>query len=117
MLKPTERFSDRVSNYIKYRPSYSNELIDTLISECRIGKQSIIADIGSGTGIFSKLLLDRNYCVIGVEPNKEMREAAEHQFSKLSNFVSIEGEAEKTNIENSSVELITAAQAFHLPAN
>jgi ubiquinone/menaquinone biosynthesis C-methylase UbiE len=113
VLKPTERFSDRVSNYIKYRPSYPSELIDTLTSECHLSSRSIIADIGSGTGKFSKLLLDRNYRVNSVEPNKEMREAAEYQFSKLSNFVSVEGESEKTNLENSSVDLITAAQAFH----
>lgn len=113
MLKPTERFSDRVSNYIKYRPSYPVELIDTLTSKCRLDSQSIIADIGSGTGKFSKLLLDRNYRVIGVEPNNEMRQTAEIQFSKLDNFTSIEGTSEKTNISNSSVDLVTAAQAFH----
>ncbi len=113
MLQPTERFSDRVSNYNKYRPSYPNELIDTLTSECHLDSQSIIADIGSGTGKFSKLLLGRNCRVIGVEPNKEMRETAEHQFSKYCNFKSIEGESENTNLENSSVDLITAAQAFH----
>ena len=113
MQNPAERFSDRVSNYIKYRPSYPDELIDTLISKCHLNSQSIIADIGSGTGKFSKLLLDRNYRVIGVEPNKEMREAAENQLSKLGNFISIEGESERSNIDNSSVDLITAAQSFH----
>ncbi len=113
MLKSTERFSDRVSNYIKYRPSYPDELIDTLASICHLDSQSIIADIGSGTGKFSKLLLDKNYRVVGVEPNKEMREVAEHQFSKLNNFISIEGESEETSIKSSSVDLITVAQAFH----
>ncbi len=113
MLQTTELFSDRVSNYRKYRPSYPNQLIDTLTSECNLDSQSMIADIGSGTGIFSQLLLDKNCRVIGVEPNKEMREAAEHQLSNHINFNSVEGESENTTLENSSVDLITSAQAFH----
>lgn len=82
MRKSTERFSDRVANYIKYRPSYPQEVVDILISECQIGNQSAVADIGSGTGIFSKMLLDQNLEVIGVEPNESMRLAAEQLLSQ-----------------------------------
>ena len=52
MGKPTERFSDRVSNYVRYRPSYPQALVDTLMTECHLDSQSTIADVGSGTGIF-----------------------------------------------------------------
>jgi len=113
MGKPIERFSDRVSNYIKYRPSYPRELIDTLMTECHLGSQSRIADVGSGTGIFSRLLLDKGCYVSGVEPNRNMREAAERQFADYNKFSSIDGQSEHTGLDDSSIDLITAAQSFH----
>ena len=113
MTKTIERFSDRVANYIKYRPSYPQVVVDTIISECHPGKMHTVADIGSGTGIFSKLLLERDFNVIGVEPNESMRKTAEHQLSDYENFSSVDGQSECTNIANSSIDLITAAQAFH----
>jgi len=113
MTKTIERFSDRVANYIKYRPSYPQVVVDTIISECQLGKTHTVADIGSGTGIFSKLLLDRDFDVIGVEPNESMRKAAEHQLSYYEKYSSVDGQSECTNIASSSIDLITAAQAFH----
>ncbi len=76
MKSPTKRFSDRVENYVRFRPSYPPEVIGVLESECGLSMNSRVADIGSGTGILSKLLLDRGYAVVGVEPNREMREAS-----------------------------------------
>jgi SAM-dependent methyltransferase len=113
MGKPTERFSDRVSNYVRYRPSYPQELVDTLMTECHLGSQSTIADVGSGTGIFSRLLLDKDCYVSGVEPNRNMREAAESQFAGYNKFSSIDGQSEHTGLDDSSIDLITAAQSFH----
>ena len=113
MIKTTERFSDRVANYIKYRPSYPQAVVDTLISECKLADQATVADIGSGTGIFSQLLLDKGLHVFGVEPNEDMRKAAEHQLSGYEYFSSVEGQSECTTLADSSVDLITAAQAFH----
>ena len=113
MGKPTERFSDRVSNYVRYRPSYPPELVDTLISECHLNSRSRIADVGSGTGIFSRLLLDKGCYVSGVEPNRNMREAAERQFAGYNKFSSIDGQSERTGLDDSSINLITAAQSFH----
>ncbi len=113
MLKATERFSDRVTNYLKYRPSYPAELIDTLITECKLSPQSGVADIGSGTGKLSELLLARNLCVSCVEPNKEMREASEALLDTYDGFKSIVGQAEATGLADSSIDLITAAQAYH----
>jgi len=113
MSKSTERFSDRVSNYIGYRPSYPRELIDTLMTECHLNSQSTIADIGSGTGIFSRLMLDKDCYVSGVEPNRNMREAAEQQLGDYHKFSSIDGQSERTGLDDSSIDLITAAQSFH----
>jgi len=113
MSKPTERFSDRVSNYLKYRPSYPQELVDTLAKACHLGSQSRIADVGSGTGIFTRLMLDKDYYVSGVEPNNNMREAAERQFAGYNKFCSMDGQSERTGLDDSSIDLITAAQSFH----
>jgi len=113
MSKSTERFSDRVANYVNYRPSYPPEVVDTLISECSLSSQCTIADIGSGTGIFTRLLLDKNFHVAGVEPNESMRKAAERQLSNYRKFTSIGGRSEHTGLADHSIDLVTAAQAFH----
>lgn len=112
-MKPTERFSDRVSNYLDYRPSYPITLIDTLSQECGLTSESVIADIGSGTGKLTELLLIKDFSVFGVEPNQEMREAAEDLFRDHLKFTSINGESTKTTLSDNTVDLVTAAQAFH----
>ena len=109
----TQRFSTRVKNYIKYRPGYPAEILDTLTEECGLNRDTVIADVGSGTGILSELLLRKSSRVFGVEPNQDMREAAERVLSGYVNFVSIKGRAEATTLADQSVDLITAAQAFH----
>lgn len=113
MRKPTERFSDRVPNYIKYRPSYPQELVDTLVKVCQLNSQSRIADVGSGTGIFSRLMLDKDCYVSGIEPNSNMREAAGLQLAGYDKFCSIDGQSERTGLDDSTIDLITAAQSFH----
>ena len=113
MKNPTTRFSDRVENYIKYRPHYPKEIIDYLKSENILKDDYVIADIGSGTGISAELFLQNGNNVYGVEPNKEMREAGEKLLSGYSNFMSIEGTAESTTLEDTSIDLIIAAQSFH----
>ena len=76
-MEPTQRFSGRVENYARYRPSYPPEALDLLESECGLSPGATVADVGSGTGILSRLLLERGAFVYGVEPNREMREAAQ----------------------------------------
>lgn len=107
------RFSDRVGDYIKYRPSYPREIINTLQSECGLHSASIVADVGSGTGILSQLFLDQGYTVIGVEPNRDMRQAAEAQLQQFHRFLSVDGSAENTTLDSNSVDFIVAGQAFH----
>lgn len=113
MKNSTTRFSDRVDNYLRYRPDYPQPLIEFLLQHGSLDQNSLIADIGSGTGIFTRHLLDKQLKVLAVEPNHEMRHAAEKQLSHHPRFTSIEGTAEKTNLPDSSINLIVAAQAFH----
>lgn len=109
---PTKRFSDRVENYVKYRPRYPQELLDFLQKEEIIRKTYYLADIGSGTGFFAKLLLESDCQVFAVEPNKEMREAAEELLKEYPNFISVDGQAEATTLDDKSVNFISVAQAF-----
>ncbi|MBS1530725.1 MAG: class I SAM-dependent methyltransferase [Bacteroidetes bacterium] len=109
----TKRFSDRVANYVKYRPGYPGEIIDYLEKACDLKPGSVIADIGAGTGIFTKLLLEKGYKVYGVEPNDPMREEADRQLSQFSGYHSMTGTADKTGLATKSIDLIVCAQAFH----
>lgn len=110
---PTLRFSERVENYIKYRPSYPIEIVDLLVREIGLTPDHIIADIGSGTGILSKLFLENGNKVLGIEPNLEMRNAGQQLHKNQKNFLSLDGTAENTTLPFHSVDLIVAAQAFH----
>jgi ubiquinone/menaquinone biosynthesis C-methylase UbiE len=110
---PTKRFSDRVDNYVKYRPGYPAEVITYLQNECDLSSNTVIADIGSGTGIFTKSLLDKGYKVYAVEPNADMQQAAKEYLGDNKNFIPTNGSAEATNLPSSSIDLIVCAQAFH----
>jgi ubiquinone/menaquinone biosynthesis C-methylase UbiE len=113
-MKPTtERFSDRVENYSKYRPSYPPQILEHLTQACGLTPEWAIADVGSGTGILTKLFLDHGNIVYGVEPNFEMRTAAERLLASYPNFRSITGQAEQTTLGDRSVNCITAGQSFH----
>jgi SAM-dependent methyltransferase len=107
------RFSNRVDNYIRYRPGYPPQLIELLTNECGLTPNSVIADIGSGTGILSRILLDHGNTVFGVEPNPEMRAAGERLLASYKKFHSIAATAEATGLPSHSIDLITAAQAAH----
>ena len=113
MQDPVTRFSNRVENYAKYRPGYPAELVTILNSECGLTESSLIADVGSGTGILSKLFLRNGNKVFGIEPNAPMREFAQRDLSECPRFVSVDAAAEATTLEPASVDFITAGQAFH----
>lgn len=109
----TKRFSSRVENYVRFRPSYPAEVLDVLRTECGLTPDSVVADVGSGTGIFSEILLKNGNTVRGVEPNNEMRQAGERALAGYPRFTSVRGTAEATTLAGGSVDLVTAAQAFH----
>jgi SAM-dependent methyltransferase len=110
---PTRRFSSRVENYIKYRPGYPPSVVELLADECGLTPASVVADVGSGTGILSELLLRNGNRVYGVEPNREMREAGARLLSAYEKFVSVEGRAEATTLPGASVDFVTAGQSLH----
>lgn len=112
-MNSRERFTSRVDSYLKYRPSYPKEAIDHLYDVVGLRANSNIADIGSGTGSISKLLLERGSDVIAVEPNQAMREAAEQTLKSSPKFQSMAGSAESTGLPDQAVEFIVCAQAFH----
>ena len=108
-----ERFTNRVDNYRKYRPGYPEEFISVIKEICRLNDESVVADIGSGTGIMTEILLPHCRKVYAVEPNAGMRISAEQQFGGEPKFVSINGSAEGTTLPSNSIDIIISAQAFH----
>lgn len=116
----TTRFSSRVADYVAYRPSYPISVIENLDQLFSLPHGALIVDLGSGTGISSKILLDvlapKAVRVIGVEPNKDMRDAGDEflaEYVKQGRFESRDGTAESTGLEDGTVDLVVAAQAFH----
>lgn len=110
--QPTTRFTNTVEQYQKHRPSYPDAVLN-LLTQYVPPHNNSCADIGSGTGILSELLIAQGYTVYGIEPNTAMRQAAEKKLTQYKNFHSINGSAEQTHLPNKSIALITAAQAFH----
>jgi ubiquinone/menaquinone biosynthesis C-methylase UbiE len=113
MSDPLNRFSNRVENYVKYRPGYPAGVIELLKSNCGLTETSVIADVGSGTGILAELFLKNGNSVFAIEPNADMRQAAERLLKEYKHLMSIAATAEATTLETKSVHFITAAQAFH----
>jgi SAM-dependent methyltransferase len=109
----TQRFSSRVDDYVRFRPGYPPEIIELLKKECGLTPDSVIADIASGTGIFTRMLLENGNRVFGIEPNDEMRRAGERFLADHPRLTSVAGTAEATTIPNHSVDFVTAAQAAH----
>jgi SAM-dependent methyltransferase len=108
-----QRFSNRAEDYARYRPGYPREVLDLLHAWCGLKPEHLIADIGSGTGLLTKLFLENGNRVFGVEPNAEMRADGEEFLSSYQNFTSVAGSAENTSLSDESVDFVAAAQAFH----
>jgi len=110
---PRLRFSNRVQDYLRHRPGYPPELIAWLTDKIDLRPSWIVADVGSGTGMLAREFCRNGNLVYGVEPNAAMRTAAEELFEREPHFVSVDGSAEATTLPDGSVDLVTAAQAFH----
>jgi SAM-dependent methyltransferase len=108
-----QRFSNRVADYVRYRPGYPPAVLDLLRAECGLRPGHVIADVGSGTGLLTKLFLENGNRVFGVEPNAEMRQAGEEFLRTFQEFFSVAGSAEATTLADSSIDFVTAGQAFH----
>ncbi len=108
-----DRFSDRVDDYLKYRPRYQREIVDALATVCSLTPQHLIADVGCGTGFAAEPFLQNGNRVLGIEPNREMREAGAQFLANFPNFEMREGAAESTGLPDASVDFVLAGQAFH----
>lgn len=111
--KPYESFTNAATYYVKSRPGYPDQIIELLKNKCGLKAGDSIADIGSGTGVFTQLLLENNFKIYAIEPNAKMREQAEKNLSNFQNFMSIDGTAESTGLEDHCVDGIACATAFH----
>ena len=110
---PIERFSNRVADYARYRPDYPGGVLEILRREIGLTQATILADVGSGTGIATAVFLRHGNMVYAVEPNREMRTVAEQRLRAFPGFHSVEGRAEATALPDASVDCVLAAQAFH----
>ncbi len=112
-LDPTRRFTRRADFYSRYRPGYPKEIIRILEREIGFSDEQVVADIGSGTGLLTKIFLRNGNKVFGVEPNDKMRAYAERDLGTFRKFVSVKGTAERTTLKGQSADLITVGQALH----
>ncbi len=110
---PRSRFSDRVEDYVKYRPHYSHDVVHALQAACGLTAEHSIADVGCGTGLLAEIFLENGNPVTGIEPNREMRIAGENYLSRYPRFRMVEGTAEFTTLPQASVDFVIAGQAFH----
>jgi len=108
-----ERFSDRVADYVRYRPDYPHALLDWLQDRLGVTNAWRVADVGAGTGISSRMFLDAGYHVGAVEPNAAMRMAMTAWLGGLRGFRAVDGSADATGLPDGSIDLVTVAQAFH----
>jgi len=113
MRNSKERFSDRVEHYVRYRPRYPRALMTVLSEEIGLDPRAVVADIGSGTGFSAEPFLEQGHRVFAIEPNDEMRRAAERLYGDRAGFASAAGSAEATGLEGGSIDLVVCAQAFH----
>lgn len=112
-MEPTQRFSGRVEHYRRYRPGYPDTLFNYLRRSVGVRPDWAVADLGAGTGLLTERLLEIAARVYAVEPNAEMRRAAEEALDGEPGFAAVDGRAEATGLPDGSVHLVTAAQAFH----
>ncbi len=110
---PTERFSDRVDDYVKYRPHYSANVVAALREACGLKPEHTIVDVGCGTGLLARIFLEYGNRVIGVEPNANMRRAGEEYLARFASFSMVDGSAEATTLAAQCADFVIAGQAFH----
>jgi SAM-dependent methyltransferase len=118
----TQRFTGLAASYSRGRPSYPDAAVDFIIEKCSLTTESLLVDVGCGTGISSRLFAARGIRVIGVEPNSDMLKQAREYCANAADLCGgthfatlqyLEGTAENTNLSASAVDSVLCAQAFH----
>ena len=112
-MDSTRRFSGRVENYVRFRPGYPFGVIDVLRERCELEAKDVVVDVGSGTGILSRLFLENGHRVFGVEPNVRMRQAGERLLGGFDGFVSVAGTAEAATVEDGCADFVAACPAYY----
>ena len=105
----TQRFSGRASVYGTHRPSYPTLVFDALFDGLGDPRGLVVADVGAGTGISTRMLAARVSQVFAVEPNADMRAQALPQ----QNVTWFDGTGESTGLDEKSVDVAAAFQAYH----
>ena len=113
LIDNTKKFDGLATEYSKGRPAYAKKFIDELYEKYGFSKESIVADVGAGTGKFAKQILDKGSFVYCVEPNVDMRTKAVGELKAYKNVECIDGDAANTCLNDNSVDFVTVAQAFH----
>lgn len=112
-LKPTERFSGRVEAYRRFRSPYPREIVALLEKRCKLTRESVVADVGAGTGMLAELFLENGNRVFAVEPNPDMRAACEELVARYPRLTCVDGTAEDTRLADHSVDFIGVGRALH----
>ena len=102
---PTERFTGLAESYAQYRPTYPAQLFDALAEKACLMPGSLVADIGCGTGISSRLMAERGWRVIGIEPNRDMLNQAQQTHSEGVEYRW--ARAEETQLGDASVHAVS----------
>lgn len=112
-MNNSQRFSNRVDDYVKARPAYPDWVWQVLAQYAGLTEHSVVADVGAGTGLLSRLFLAHGHKVYAVEPNQAMREAANKALGQMTGYVSVAASAEETTLPAASVDFVVVGQAFH----
>ncbi len=113
MQEGSEAFARLAQDYARFRPGYPVAILQELADACGLTPAWAVADIGSGTGNLARLFLDAGHTVVGIEPNRQMREAGERHLAPYPAFRSLDGSAEDIPLPPQSVDLVTVGQALH----
>lgn len=108
-----ERFSGFADTYDSYRPQPPAIIVDILTRLARIEEPKLVADIGSGTGLSTRIWAGRARQVIGIEPNPDMRREAELRTAELPDVSYREGMSTATGLPDGCADIVTCSQSFH----
>ncbi|MCI0379634.1 MAG: class I SAM-dependent methyltransferase [Gemmataceae bacterium] len=111
----TERFTGLADVYAKFRPDYPAGALDYIVERCGLAPGDLVVDVGSGTGISGRLMAERGFRVIGIEPNADMRKQAEAVLTRCvrSTLEYRDGTGEATGLAEGCAANVLCAQAFH----
>ena len=108
-MRETERFTGYAAVYNAGRPAYPPEVVDVVLGGLGDPHALKVADLGAGTGLSARLFTERGATVFAVEPNAAMREKG----AAVPGIVWVDGTAERTGLEDHSMDVVVAFQAFH----